>query len=79
MQQFYGFLQQWHLEVAAVLGCLLDWLLGDPEHWFHPVRLIGGLVERPFPLALLHRGGRHCRFLPHGGTARDIFSARLFI
>ena len=45
MQQFYGFLQQWHLEVAAVLGFLLDWLLGDPEHWFHPVRLIGGLVR----------------------------------
>ena len=45
MQKFYGVLQQWHLEVAAVLGFLLDWLLGDPEHWFHPVRLIGGLVR----------------------------------
>lgn len=45
MQQIYGFLQQWHTEVAAVLGFLLDWLLGDPEHWFHPVRLIGGLVR----------------------------------
>ncbi len=45
MQQIYGFLQQWHLEVAAVLSFLLDWLLGDPEHWFHPVRLIGGLVR----------------------------------
>ena len=45
MGTWYVLLQRWHLEVAVVLGFLLDLLLGDPEHWFHPVRLIGGLVR----------------------------------
>lgn len=45
MQPVYAFLQHWHLEVAAVLGFLLDWLLGDPESWHHPVRVIGGLTR----------------------------------
>ena len=45
MQQVYVFLQRWHLEVAAVLGFLLDRLLGDPESWYHPVRAIGSLVR----------------------------------
>ena len=77
MGTWYVLLQRWHLEVAVVLGFLLDLLLGDPEHWFHPVRLIGGLVrelerrlypkagrcllERPLPLALLCRRGRRER------------------
>ena len=84
MGTWYVLLQRWHLEVAVVLGFLLDLLLGDPEHWFHPVRLIGGLVrelerrlypkagrrllERSFPLALLCRRGRRERVSFNGSA-----------
>gem|GEM_PF-3800721 len=58
MGTWYVLLQRWHLEVAVVLGFLLDLLLGDPEHWFHPVRLRGGAV-----------GGRGGALPPGGGPA----------
>lgn len=31
---------------AAALGFLLDWVLGDPQFLYHPVRLIGWLIGR---------------------------------
>ena len=31
---------------AAALGFLLDWILGDPQFLYHPVRLIGWLIGR---------------------------------
>jgi adenosylcobinamide-phosphate synthase len=37
-----GTLSIWVLEIAA----LLDFLIGDPRHWWHPVQGMGWLIER---------------------------------
>lgn len=31
--------------IAVILGVLLDFLIGDPQGWFHPIRLIGNLIS----------------------------------
>lgn len=35
---------RYHICIAVFLGFLLDLVLGDPETWPHPVRLIGGMI-----------------------------------
>lgn len=30
---------------AACMGFCLDWCIGDPQNWWHPVRAIGRLIE----------------------------------
>lgn len=39
----------WPLLLAPVAGYLLDLLVGDPAWFYHPVRLIGGLIQRMEP------------------------------
>ena len=30
--------------MALLAGCVLDWILGDPYHFPHPVRLMGRMI-----------------------------------
>ena len=36
----------WYSIIALVIGCILDFLFGDPEYWWHPIRLIGNLISK---------------------------------
>lgn len=33
-------------ELALAIAALLDFLIGDPDHWFHPVQGMGWLISR---------------------------------
>ena len=41
-----GWFEVWKLHGTALLaGCVLDWILGDPYHFPHPVRLMGRMIS----------------------------------
>ena len=55
---------------------LLDWRLGDPEHWPHPIRWIGNAIRKTEGVirrrcqsgAALRRGGAVLWIVIVGGT-----------
>ena len=56
----------WYSIIALVIGCILDFLFGDPEYWWHPIRLIGNLIsqyEKIFGVSSIKRAER---LLVHG-------------